>query len=101
MNLGYRNNLDIWSKIKFRARMLTDVSGVNKTLPYAKLTFLISKLCADIISTTFLGYNFSAPIFIAPAARAVYGDERAELNFVDAAANENILYTVSEKSCSG
>lgn len=45
--------------------------------------------------TTFLGYNFSAPIFIAPAARAVYGDERAELNFVDAAANENILYTVS------
>lgn len=30
---GYRNNLDIWSKIKFRARMLTDVSGVNETLP--------------------------------------------------------------------
>ncbi|KAI4600862.1 hypothetical protein KJ359_013025 [Pestalotiopsis sp. 9143b] len=75
---SYRNNLDIWSKIKFRARMLTDVSGVNETLP-----------------TTFLGYNFSAPIFIAPAARAVYGDERAELNFVDAAANENILYTAA------
>lgn len=42
-----------------------------------------------------MGYNFSAPIFIAPAARAVYGSERAELNFVDASASENILYTVS------
>lgn len=44
-----------------------------------------------------MGYNFSAPIFIAPAARAVYGNERAELNFVDAAASENILYTVGHQ----
>lgn len=42
-----------------------------------------------------MGYNFSAPIFIAPAARGAYASpERAELNFVDAAAKENILYTV-------
>ncbi|KAI1842169.1 hypothetical protein JX266_011577 [Neoarthrinium moseri] len=75
---SYRNNLDVWSKVKFRVRMLNDVSKVNETLP-----------------TTFLGYNFSAPIFIAPAARAGYGDERGELNFVDAAANENILYTAA------
>ncbi|KAK9772136.1 putative FMN hydroxy acid dehydrogenase domain-containing protein [Seiridium cardinale] len=75
---SYRNNLDVWSKVKFRTRMLNDVSKVNETLP-----------------TTFLGYNFSAPIFIAPAARAAYGNERAELNFVDAAANENILYTAT------
>lgn len=43
-----------------------------------------------------MSYNFSAPIFISPATRAAYGDpERAELNFVDAAASENILYVVS------
>ncbi|KAL7622499.1 hypothetical protein AAE478_008006 [Parahypoxylon ruwenzoriense] len=73
---SYRNNLEIWSKVKFRPRQFTDVTKVNETL-----------------KTTVLGYNFSAPIFIAPAARAGYGDpERAELNFMEAAANENILY---------
>lgn len=30
---SYRNNLDIWSKIKFRTRMLNDVSKLNETLP--------------------------------------------------------------------
>ncbi|KAK8041978.1 hypothetical protein PG993_006501 [Apiospora rasikravindrae] len=48
------------------------------------------------VEVTFLGYNFSAPIFIAPAARGGYANpERAELNFVDAAAKENILYTAA------
>lgn len=47
-------------------------------------------------SVTILGYNFSSPFFISPATRAAYGDpDRAELNFVDASANENILYVVS------
>jgi L-lactate dehydrogenase (cytochrome) len=73
---SYRNNLEIWSKVKFRTRMLTDVTKVNETM-----------------TTTILGYNFSAPIFISPAARGAYGDpERAEINFVEAAASENILY---------
>ncbi|KAI0130378.1 hypothetical protein BJ170DRAFT_681830 [Xylariales sp. AK1849] len=76
---SYRNNLDVWQRVKFRARMLNDVSTLNETLP-----------------TSFLGYNFSAPIFISPAARAAYADpDRGELNFVDAAANENILYTAA------
>lgn len=76
---SYRNNLEIWSKVKFRARMLTDVTKVNETL-----------------TTTVLGHNFSAPIFIAPAARGAYGDpERAEINFMEAAASENILYTTA------
>ncbi|KAI1078919.1 S-2-hydroxy-acid oxidase [Whalleya microplaca] len=76
---SYRNNLEIWSKVKFRPRQLTDVTKVNETL-----------------GVTILGYNFTAPIFIAPAARAGYGDpERAELNFVEAAAEENILYTAA------
>lgn len=74
---SYRNNLEIWSKVKFRARMLTDVTKVNETL-----------------ATTILGYNFSAPVFIAPAARGGYADpERAELNFIEASGTENILYT--------
>lgn len=75
---SYRNNLNIWSKARFRTRFLTDVTKLNDTL-----------------ATTFLGYKFSAPFFIAPAARGVYGDERAELNFVDAAAAEEILYIPS------
>ncbi|KAF2016079.1 S-2-hydroxy-acid oxidase [Aaosphaeria arxii CBS 175.79] len=76
---SYRNNLEIWSKVKFRARMLTDVTKVNETL-----------------ATQILGYNFSAPIFIAPAARGAYADpERAELNFVEASGSENTLYTAA------
>ncbi|KAI1638220.1 S-2-hydroxy-acid oxidase [Biscogniauxia mediterranea] len=76
---SYRNNLDVWSKVKFRQRQLSDVTKVNETL-----------------KTTILGYNFSAPIFISPAAVAAYCDpEQAELNFVKATANENILYTAA------
>ncbi|KAI1504792.1 S-2-hydroxy-acid oxidase [Biscogniauxia marginata] len=76
---SYRNNLNIWSKVKFRPRQLSDVTRVNETL-----------------GTSILGYNFSAPIFIAPAARAGYGDpDEGELNFVRATAKENILYTAA------
>ncbi|KAI9055685.1 hypothetical protein LZ554_000628 [Drepanopeziza brunnea f. sp. 'monogermtubi'] len=75
---SYRNNLNVWSKARFRTRHLTDVSKVNKTM-----------------ETTFLGYKFSAPFFIAPAARAILGHERGELNFVDASAAENILHIPS------
>ncbi|RWA08382.1 hypothetical protein EKO27_g6729 [Xylaria grammica] len=75
---SYRNNLEVWSKVKFRPQHLTDVTKVNETL-----------------KTTILGYEFSAPVFIAPAARGGYGDERGELNFVEAAAAENILYSPS------
>ncbi|RYP46724.1 hypothetical protein DL768_007114 [Monosporascus sp. mg162] len=72
---SYRNNLEIWSRVKFRPRYLTDVTKVNETL-----------------ATTILGYNFSAPIFIAPAARAGYAHERGELNFAEATGEEDILY---------
>ncbi|PSN66725.1 FMN-dependent alpha-hydroxy acid dehydrogenase [Corynespora cassiicola Philippines] len=76
---SYRNNLDIWSKARWRARFLTDVTKV-----------------ADTLTTTVLGYNFSAPIFIAPAARGAYGDpERAEINFVEASGNEDTLYVAA------
>ncbi|UZP41823.1 hypothetical protein NXS19_009639 [Fusarium pseudograminearum] len=50
----------------------------------------------ETLGVTILGHNFSAPIFISPAARAGYGDEeRGELNFVDAAADEDILYVAA------
>lgn len=75
---SYRNNLEIWSKVKFRARFLNDVTGVNETL-----------------GTTILGYNFSSPVFISPAARAGYGDERGEQNFAEASGKENTLYVAA------
>ncbi|KAM0321824.1 hypothetical protein ACHAQA_009921 [Verticillium albo-atrum] len=76
---SYRHNLDVWKTVQLRSRHLSDVTKLNQTL-----------------ATTILGYKFSAPFFIAPAARGVYGDpDRAELNFVEAAANENILYIPS------
>jgi isopentenyl diphosphate isomerase/L-lactate dehydrogenase-like FMN-dependent dehydrogenase len=45
--------------------------------------------------TTILGYNFSAPFFIGPAASAGRGHPNAEANFVRAAANASILYVPS------
>ncbi|KAF1959711.1 FMN-dependent alpha-hydroxy acid dehydrogenase [Byssothecium circinans] len=75
---SYRNNLDIWSKVKFRARFLTDVTKVNETL-----------------TTTILGYNFSSPVFIAPAARAGYADANGEVNLVEASGKENTLYVAA------
>jgi L-lactate dehydrogenase (cytochrome) len=72
---SYRNNLDIWQKVKFRPRFLSDTTKVNETL-----------------GITILGYNFTSPVFISPAPRAQYGNERGELNYVEASANEDTLY---------
>lgn len=49
-------------------------------------------------STTILGYNFSSPFFISPAARADYAHPDAELNLVQGAASGDILYIVSTSS---
>ncbi|KAH8733849.1 FMN-dependent dehydrogenase [Ilyonectria robusta] len=76
---AYRHNLEVWKNARLRPHQLVGVSGVNKTT-----------------GVTILGYNFSSPFFISPATRAAYGDpDRAELNFVDASANENILYVAA------
>ncbi|KAF2445028.1 S-2-hydroxy-acid oxidase [Karstenula rhodostoma CBS 690.94] len=72
---SYRNNLDIWKKVKFRPRFLRDTTKVNETL-----------------GVTILGYNFTSPVFIAPAPRAQYCNERGELNYVEASADEDTLY---------
>ncbi|TQN65295.1 Cytochrome b2 [Colletotrichum shisoi] len=72
---SYRNNLEVFGRYRFRPRTMVDITNVASTLP-----------------TTILGHNFSAPIFISPAARADYGHVDAELNLMRAAAAENILY---------
>ena len=46
-------------------------------------------------SVSILGYNFSSPVFISPAARAGYGDERAELNFAQASGEAGTLYVAA------
>ncbi|KAH7362785.1 hypothetical protein B0T11DRAFT_352794 [Plectosphaerella cucumerina] len=76
---SYRNNLDVWQKVQFRPRFLRNVVDLR-----------------DNLSIELFGYNFSAPFFIAPAARAAWGDaERAELNFMEAAGDENLLYNAA------
>jgi len=44
--------------------------------------------------TTILGYKFSAPFFIAPAATAGYTNPLGELSLATAAGKENLLYVV-------
>ncbi|GJC94826.1 FMN-dependent dehydrogenase [Colletotrichum higginsianum] len=61
---SYRNNLEVFGRYRFRPRTMVDITNVESTLP-RRLT--------DSVSTTILGHNFSAPIFISPAARADYG----------------------------
>nr|CEG05008.1 unnamed protein product [Fusarium clavum] len=76
---SYRNNLNVWEKARVRPHQLASITGLNETM-----------------GVTILGHNFSAPFFISPATRAGYGDEeRGELNFVDAAADEDILYVAA------
>lgn len=76
---SYRNNLEIFHQYHFRPRSLVDVTGIENTL-----------------STTLLGHNFSAPFYISPCARAGHAHPDAELNFVRAAGEQNILYMVSD-----
>ncbi|GJN85524.1 hypothetical protein PLIIFM63780_009091 [Purpureocillium lilacinum] len=71
----YRRNLAIFHQYTFRPRILVDISKIESTL-----------------STTILGYNFSAPFYISPCAQAGMSHPNAEINFVKAAAKENILY---------
>ncbi|KAL1648375.1 hypothetical protein SLS58_002128 [Diplodia intermedia] len=78
---SYRNNLEAYGRVRFRPRVLVDITKIEQTLP-----------------TTLLGRNVSAPFFISPCAKAGYAHEDGEVNFVKAAAAENILYVVSDFS---
>ncbi|KZL75521.1 FMN-dependent dehydrogenase [Colletotrichum tofieldiae] len=72
---SYRNNLEVFQRYRFNPRVMVDVTNVESTF-----------------STSILGYNFSAPFFIGPAARGDLGHPLAELNLMRAAAAEDILY---------
>jgi isopentenyl diphosphate isomerase/L-lactate dehydrogenase-like FMN-dependent dehydrogenase len=76
---SYRNNLEVYPKVGFKPRMLTGEPHVNTTL-----------------TTTILGYNFSAPIFISPAAApgaiGGYVPEKRELGLLKGAYTRDILY---------
>ncbi|GKT48137.1 cytochrome b2, mitochondrial [Colletotrichum spaethianum] len=75
---SYRNNLEVFQRYRFNPRVMVDVTNVEETL-----------------STSILGYNFSAPFFIGPAARGDLGHPLAEFNLMRAAAAEDILYIPS------
>lgn len=76
---SYRNNLEIFSRYRFRPRVLgSDVTKIEETL-----------------QTTLLGYNFSMPIFISPAARGGYANPAGEEGLVKAAGEAGILYMPS------
>ncbi|KAF2494365.1 (S)-2-hydroxy-acid oxidase [Lophium mytilinum] len=72
---SYRNNLEAFSRVRWRPQALNDVHSVASTLP-----------------TKILGHNFSAPFFIAPATRAGLAHEAAESNLVKGAYAGDILY---------
>ncbi|RSL69713.1 hypothetical protein CEP54_002146 [Fusarium duplospermum] len=75
---SYRNNLESYQHYRFRPCTMVDITEVGTTL-----------------STTILGYNFSAPFFISPCGRAVFSNDEAELGFVQGAAQGDIMYMAS------
>ncbi|KAF2760836.1 FMN-dependent alpha-hydroxy acid dehydrogenase [Pseudovirgaria hyperparasitica] len=75
---SYRNNLESFGRVRWRPRVFVDIMDVESTLP-----------------TKILGYNYSVPFFIAPAARAGYANPEGEKSLVRAAEAENVLYVTS------
>ncbi|KAF9065213.1 FMN-dependent alpha-hydroxy acid dehydrogenase [Rhodocollybia butyracea] len=75
----YQANLNIWKKIRLNGFTFRDVSNVN-------------------LNTTILGYNFTVPFFIAPAAYAGHTNESAELSLARSAGKLGALYVPSIES---
>jgi isopentenyl diphosphate isomerase/L-lactate dehydrogenase-like FMN-dependent dehydrogenase len=78
---SYRNNLEVFSRMRFRPRVMVDVNNIEDSLP-----------------TTILGYNFSAPFFIAPAAIAAYANTTGEVGLTRGAGDKNLLYINAQYS---
>ncbi|TDZ18832.1 Cytochrome b2 [Colletotrichum orbiculare MAFF 240422] len=72
---SYRNNLEGFRRLRFRPRVMVDITRVEATIP-----------------TTILGHNFSAPFYISPCGRAGLGHPEGELGLVEGAGREGILY---------
>ncbi|SMQ53801.1 unnamed protein product [Zymoseptoria tritici ST99CH_3D7] len=78
---SYRNNLETFARLRLRPRVMRNINNISASLP-----------------TPILNHTFSAPFFIAPAARAGYAHPDGELALVRAAAEEAILYIPSDLS---
>ncbi|SJL04051.1 related to CYB2-lactate dehydrogenase cytochrome b2 [Armillaria ostoyae] len=72
----YQANLNIWKSVRLNGYSFRDVSDID-------------------LSTSILGYNFSSPFFIAPAANAGHANSSAELSLATAAGKAGILYVPS------
>ncbi|KAJ3799320.1 FMN-dependent alpha-hydroxy acid dehydrogenase [Lentinula aff. detonsa] len=75
----YEANMNIWKKVRLNGYTFRDVSNVN-------------------LNTTILGYNFTVPFFIAPAAYAGHTNTSAELSLAKAAGKLGALYAPSIES---
>ncbi|CAK5266363.1 unnamed protein product [Mycena citricolor] len=75
----YQANLNIWPQVKLNGYSFRNVQN-------------------PVTSTTILGYNFSQPFFIAPAADAGHANKSAEASLAAAAGEAGILYTPSISS---
>lgn len=75
----YQANMNIWKNVRLNGYSFRDVSDVD-------------------LSTSILGYNFSSPFFIAPAANAGHSNSSAELSLATAAGKAGILYVPSISS---
>lgn len=78
---SYRNNLEVFQRVRLRPRVMTQIDNIEDSLP-----------------TTILGYNFSAPFFIAPYAQAGYAGSWGERAVVRGAATGQILWMVNDFS---
>lgn len=77
--ITYQANLNIWSQIRLNGYSFRDVSNITT-------------------QTSILGYNFTQPFFIAPAAQAGHANKSAELSLASAAGKAGILYVPSISS---
>ncbi|KAJ3743598.1 FMN-dependent alpha-hydroxy acid dehydrogenase [Lentinula detonsa] len=77
--ITYEANMNIWKKVRLNGYTFRDVSNVN-------------------LNTTILGYNFTVPFFIAPAAYAGHTNTSAELSLAKAAGKLGALYAPSIES---
>jgi isopentenyl diphosphate isomerase/L-lactate dehydrogenase-like FMN-dependent dehydrogenase len=87
-----------WSKLRLNGFTFTDVSNVNLKYVYIPSETDQTEYSLSFLSTSILGYNFSMPFFIAPAAQAGRASPGAETNLVKAAGAAGILYVPSISS---
>ncbi|KAG6356468.1 hypothetical protein INS49_015856 [Diaporthe citri] len=98
MQIAAKNTLDAADYAYYRAAALDEITYQANMLGWSKLRlngFSFADVSNVNLKTTILGYNFSMPFFIAPAAQAGRANPGAETNLVKAAGAAGILYVPS------